>query len=76
MLDETDRIVLARIDERVAGLCKTISDHLDDDKEEFEKLHLRVNGISRGQAWILGVGAGVGSAFSIAVVWAKDMVGH
>lgn len=65
---------MIRIDERTATLVKTIEAHLVQNRDDFKDVHVRINKISSRQSWVLGLGAGIGAALSLAFAWAKNMM--
>lgn len=61
-MDQGDRDILIRIDERTEKMETTLNNHLSEDREDFKEVHGRINRI-------------VGRAIALAVVVVGGIVG-
>ncbi len=68
-MDQEDRDILIRIDERTAKLAAVFETHVVQNREDFKDVHHRVNRVVAKQNWMLGVGTAVGSIVGVIVIW-------
>ncbi len=67
-----DRDRLIRIDERTAIMAKLFDRHMEQDRQDFDALHHRVNRLSAKQNWMIGVATTLGGVMGIVGIWKRD----
>ncbi len=72
-MDQAERdATLVRIDERTAGLAKSLATHIENDRIDFKEIHSRINRVDTKQSWILGVGSFCLVALGVVGAWLKN----
>lgn len=71
-MNEKDRAMLSRIDERTANMIDAFTTHVGENREDIKEIHSRINRISAKTNWIIGAGSILGVILGGFGTWLKD----
>lgn len=63
---------LGKIEGKLDTLTLMMTGHVEADSRQFAALDLKIGSVTRGQNWLLGLGAGIAAAISTAAAFLRS----